>query len=67
MYELKMMREVVHPNLLETLEIYEGDHNIYCLGKLLAGENLTSVISDKKYQITKEDVLTMANKMLQVG
>lgn len=67
MYELKMMREVVHPNLLETLEIYEGDNNIYCLGKLLSGDSLTAVINDKKQSITQEDVLTMANKMLQVG
>ena len=67
MYELKMMREVIHSNLLETLEIYEGDNNIYCLGKLLSGDSLTTVISDKRNQITQEDVLTMAHKMLQVG
>lgn len=61
------MREVVHPSLLETLEIYEGDNNIYCLGKLLSGDSLTTVINDKKTVLTQEDVLTMAHKMLQVS
>jgi len=61
-----MMREVIHPNLLETLEIYEGDNNIYCLGKLLSGASLSAVINDKKVTFTQEDVLIMAAKMLDV-
>lgn len=61
-----MMREVDHQNLLQTFEIYEGDNNIYCLGKLLEGESLISIINDKKSAINETTVLTMAHKMLQV-
>ena len=66
MYELKMMREVVHPNILEILEIYEGDNNIYCLGKLYKGENLSSIIGDRKYILTEQHVINMIVRMLQV-
>lgn len=55
-----MMREVVHPNILEIDEIYEGDNNIYCLGKLYSGESLSAVINDKKYIITEQHVIIMA-------
>jgi len=60
-----MMREVSHASLLEILEIYEGDNNIYCLGKLYSGDSLSSVINDKKQPITESHVKTMAFKMLQ--
>lgn len=66
MYELKMMREVVHPNILEILEIYEGDNNIYCLGKLYKGENLGWIIGDRKYILTEQHVINMIVRMLQV-
>ena len=66
MYELKMMREVVHPNILEILEIYEGDNNIYCLGRLYKGENLSSIIGDRKYILTEQHVINMIVRMLQV-
>lgn len=65
LYELKMMREVSHSNLLEILEIYEGDNNIYCLGKLYAGESLSALITDKKKEIPKEAIYLMAGRMLQ--
>lgn len=65
LYELKMMRAVGHPNVLEILEIYEGDNNIYCLGRLYAGESLSAVISDKKIEIPMEAVNFMAGRMLQ--
>ena len=67
MYELKMMREVVHPHILEILEIYEGDNNIYCLGKLYKGESLSNIITDRKYIRTEKHVINMLLKMLQVG
>ena len=63
MYELKMMREVVHPNILEILEIYEGDNN---MGKLYKGENLSSIIGDRKYILTEQHVINMIVRMLQV-
>ena len=62
-----MMREVIHPNLLEVLEIYEGDNNIYCLGKLYSGESLSAVINDKRRQITHESIVHMAGRMLEVS
>lgn len=31
LYEIKMMRTVKHPKILETYEIYEGENYIYCL------------------------------------
>lgn len=65
LYELTMMREVSHPSLLEILEIYEGDNNIYCLGKLYSGDSLSTVINDKKQVITETHVKAMAFKMLQ--
>lgn len=61
-----MMREVSHPNVLEVLEIYEGDNNIYCLGKLYSGESLCSVLSDKKREIPQQAIIMMAGRMLQV-
>ena len=61
-----MMREVSHPNLLEILEIYEGDNNIYCCGKLYSGESLCSLISDKKRDISQDAINNMAGRMLQV-
>ena len=60
------MREVVHSNILEILEIYEGDNNIYCLGKLYSGDSLSTIVSDKKQVITEDNVRTMCYKMLQV-
>lgn len=65
LYELKMMRAVSHPNVLEILEIYEGDNNIYCLGRLYAGESLSAIISDKKREIPPKAVNYMAGRMLQ--
>lgn len=62
-----MMREVWHPNLLSIAEIYEGDNNIYCLGKLYSGESLSAVIHDKKREITRDAVFYMAGRMLEVG
>lgn len=66
LYELKMMREVEHSNLLEILEIYEGDNNIYCLGKLYEGDNLSLVINDKKNKIEEAVINKFALKMLRV-
>lgn len=62
-----MMREVWHPSLLSIAEIYEGDNNIYCLGKLYSGESLSAVIHDKKKEIPREAVYQMAGRMLEVG
>ena len=62
-----MMRDVWHPNLLTISEIYEGDNNIYCLGKLYAGESLSSVIHDKKKEISKDAIYLMAGRMLEVA
>lgn len=67
LYELKMMREVWHPNLLSISEIYEGDNNIYCLGRLYSGESLSSLIQDKKRVIPQEAVYMLAGRMLEVG
>ena len=61
-----MMREVWHPNLLAISEIYEGDNNIYCLGKLYSGDSLISVINNKKKEIPKDAIYLMAGRMLQV-
>lgn len=66
LYELKMMREVWHPSLLSISEIYEGDNNIYCLGKLYSGESLSAVIHDKKREIPRDAVYYMAGRMLEV-
>ena len=62
-----MMREVWHPNLLSIAEIYEGDNNIYCLGKLYAGECLSAVIHEKKKEIPRGAIYMMAGRMLEVG
>jgi hypothetical protein len=61
-----MMREVEHSNLLEILEIYEGDNNIYCLGKLYEGDNLSTVINDKKIKLEETVINNFAHKMLKV-
>ena len=66
LYELKMMREVNHPNLLHILEIFEGDNNIYCLGKIYKGESLATMIHDKKKRIEEDIIKNFAYKMLQV-
>jgi serine/threonine protein kinase len=60
-----MMREVEHPSLLEIIEIYEGDNNIYCLGKLLEGDNLSVIINDKKNKIEEQVINNFCFKMLQ--
>ncbi len=62
-----MMREVVHPNILEIFEIYEGDNNIYCLGKLYSGDSLSSIINDRKYILTEDHVHRMTYCMLKVS
>lgn len=61
-----MMREVKHPNILEILELFEGDNNIYCLGYLYKGESLASVIQDKSKKFEEKYVIKFAGNMLQV-
>lgn len=61
-----MMRAVSHPNVLDVEEVYEGDNNIYCLGKLYSGENLSKIISDKRVPISEEIVFTVAHKLINV-
>ena len=61
-----MMRAVSHPNVLDIEEVYEGDNNIYCLGKLYSGENLSKIISDKRVPISEEIVFTVAHKLINV-
>ena len=60
------MRAVSHPNVLDIEEVYEGDNNIYCLGKLYSGENLSKIISDKRMPITEETVFNVAQKLINV-
>jgi hypothetical protein len=60
------MRAVSHPNVLDIEEVYEGDNNIYCLGKLYAGENLSKIISDKRMPISEETVFNVAHKLINV-
>lgn len=67
LYELKMMREVCHPNLLRVLEIFEGDNSIYCVGKLYKGATLHSLILDKHHKFEEREVVTVADKLLRVG
>lgn len=62
-----MMRAVSHPNILDIEEVYEGDNNIYCLGKLYSGENLSKLISDKKVVISEEVVYNVAHKLIHVN
>ena len=59
-----MMRAVDHSGLLRIREIYEGDNNIYCLGELLEGENLSKLINDRKTVIPVQAVQTMCGRML---
>lgn len=59
------MREVAHPNLLEITEIYEGDNNVYCCGKLYEGENLSKIITDVRFKITETMVKNVAHRLLQ--
>lgn len=61
-----MMRAVSHPNVLDIEEVYEGDNNIYCLGKLYSGENLSKIISDKRVPISEDVVFTVAQKLINV-
>ena len=60
-----MMREVAHPNILEVSEIYEGDNNIYCCGKLYKGDSLSKIINDTRFEVTESMVRSMAHRMLQ--
>jgi len=50
LYEIKMMRTVKHPKILETFEIYEGENYIYCLCTLFEGENLLNALIKKGVQ-----------------
>lgn len=61
-----MMREVKHPNLLDISEIFEGDNNVYCLGKLYQGENLGRIIGDKSFAIDEQTVSKLAFRLLKV-
>lgn len=61
-----MMRAVSHPNVLEIFEIYEGDNNIYCCGKLYEGENLSKIIMDPSVAISETAVRVVAHRLLQV-
>ena len=60
------MREVSHPNLLQIHEIFEGDNNIYCVGKLYKGATLSSLIQDKKYKFEEKTIVNLAGKLLKV-
>jgi hypothetical protein len=62
-----MMREVKHSNILEILELFEGDNNIYCLGYLYKGDTLASVIHDKTKKFDERHIIRFAGKMLNVG
>jgi len=61
-----MMREVQHDNLLKIHEIYEGDNNIYCLGRLYEGENLNTAISNKLIKFDEPTICNLIYKMLEV-
>lgn len=37
LYEIKMLREVEGPNLLNNYKLYEGESNIYCVGQYCSG------------------------------
>lgn len=60
-----MMRQVSHPNLLQIHEIFEGDNNIYCVGKLYKGATLSSLIQDKKYKFEEKVIVNLAGKLLK--
>lgn len=62
-----MMREVSHPNLLQILEIFEGDNNIYCVGRLYKGVTLSSLIQDKKYRFEEKVIVNLAARMISVN
>lgn len=62
-----MMREVKHPNVLQILELFEGDNNIYCLGYLYKGESLSSAIQDKSKKFEEREIIRFAGKMLEVN
>ncbi len=61
-----MMREVSHPNLLEVSEIFEGDNNVYCLGKLYSGDNLGRIINERSFVIDERMVAVLAYRLLKV-
>jgi serine/threonine protein kinase len=62
-----MMREVSHPNLLKIFEIFEGDNNIYCVGKLYKGVTLSSLIQDRNFKFEERVVVNLAGKLIKVG
>ena len=61
-----MMREVKHLNVIQILEIFEGDNNIYCVGQLYKGATLASLIQDKQHRFDEKTVTNLAEKLIQV-
>ena len=59
LYEIKMMRVVKHPRIIETFEIYEGENYIYCLCTLFKGDDLLNALIKKGIQ-PEEKSLTIA-------
>ena len=64
LYEIKMMRVVKHPNILETYEIYEGENFIYCLCTLFHGEDLLNAMIKKGLQ-PEAKALTIIKQILE--
>ena len=62
-----MMRVVNHPNILRVNEVYEGDNNVYCLGKLYKGDTLSNIINDPSSKIDNPSVCSVAFRLLEVG
>jgi len=43
--EIKLMRKLIHPNIINLLEIYEGENTFYMILEYLKGRSLHDVIN----------------------